>query len=130
MSTRKSQKQSSPERKVQVLAKDIRQEIARWLNHRDYGCSDPFYADGLNMNLIRNHVLYDKGEIDRLCEAHGLPVPPERYIETPPEVPDMYFAGKASGQRWQRLCALGDRLVTSRRAIPHYDPDEGQLSLF
>ena len=129
MSTRKS-RQPTPAEMVQKHAQQIMVEIAHWLNLRDYGCSDPFWPDGTNMNLTRNHVIYEKRQIDELCEAHGLPVPPERYIETPPEVPDMYFAGKASGQRWQRLCALGDRLVTSRRAVPRYDPDEGQLSLF
>lgn len=129
MSTRKSL-QPTPADMVQKHAQRIRVGIAHWLNLRDYGCSDPFWPDGTNMNLTRNHVIYEKRQIDELCEAHGLPVPPERYIETPPKVPEQYYAGARSGVRWERLRAMGDRLVTSRRAVPRYDPDEGQLSLF
>lgn len=123
-------RKQTPEQRVKDYAQEIRREIATWLNHRDYGCNDPFWADGTNMNLIRNHVIYDKRQIDELCAEHGLPVPPERHIETPPKVPDQYFAGTPSGPRWERLNAMGDRLITSRRAVPHYDPDAGQLSLF
>lgn len=29
----------------------------RWEHIRTYGCQDPFYPDGENMNLIRNHII-------------------------------------------------------------------------
>lgn len=120
----------SPERKLRSYAQDIRREIVHWCTLRDCGGNDPFWEDGTNMNLTRNHVIYAKRQIDELCGRYGLPAPAERYIETPPLVPNEYYAGPRTGPRWERLRGTGRKLVTSRRAVPAYDPDAGQMCLF
>lgn len=72
------------------LGKMISQEVERWKHLQEYGGSDPFWPDGTNMNLIRNHVIYYK----RQCEEKLAPeeFPPEYQLETPPEVSNGYMA--------------------------------------
>ncbi len=60
----------------------------RWEHLREYGGSDPSFADGVNMNLVRNHIMYYKGKIEET-----LPPYPEIYHrETPPKVDMDYIA--------------------------------------
>lgn len=60
----------------------------RWEHLRVYGGSDPSFADGVNMNLVRNHIMYFKEKIEET-----LPPYPEVYHrETPPKVDMDYIA--------------------------------------
>lgn len=60
----------------------------RWEHLRVYGGSDPSFADGVNMNLVRNHIMYYKEKIEET-----LPPYPEIYHrETPPKVDMDYMA--------------------------------------
>ena len=60
----------------------------RWEHLREYGGSDPTYSDGVNMNLVRNHIMYYKEKIEET-----LPPYPEIYHrETPPKVDMDYIA--------------------------------------
>ncbi len=68
-------KKSTPEQQLKYNAEQIMLEAARWIDHRDNGCSDPFWTDGANMNLTRNHIEYYKREIERLCNEHGFAPP-------------------------------------------------------
>ena len=47
---------------------DLINELVEYSEHfkdvYENGCSDPFYADGLNLNLIRNHIIYRKRMIE------------------------------------------------------------------
>ena len=46
----------------QLTADQIREKLAdrfdRWDEINEHGCNDPFWADGTNMNLVRNHIIY------------------------------------------------------------------------
>lgn len=83
-------------RKSEQEIKRIRKEIVRDLKHwqylREYGCQDPFWADGVNMNLTRNHIIYYKMRLRELCPDGNLPE--EYFLPTPPEVDDNYLAPK------------------------------------
>lgn len=91
------------------LRREIDREYSQWQHIRQYGCQDPFWADGVNMNLVRNHIIYFKEILSRHIggqmtledgfEVEGLP-------PTPPIVDDDYMA--LNGR-------YADRLV-SRRA--------------
>jgi hypothetical protein len=60
---------------------------ARWEHLYTQGGSDPFWADGGNLNLVRNHIIYER----RILE--GLGYFPEIYgREIPPEVDPDYMA--------------------------------------
>lgn len=52
-----------------------------------YGGSDPFWSDGCNLNLVRNHILYYKNQLKEMN-----PIPEAFYKETPPEVDQSYMA--------------------------------------
>ena len=65
-------------------------EIAIWEHLQEYGCNDPFWPDGCNMNLVRNHILSYKQQIRELCEKNNLPLPEGYYLPTPPEVSPVY----------------------------------------
>ena len=54
------------------------------------GAGDPFWEDGSNMNLVRNHIIYYK----RQCEAELLPeeYPEEYFWGLPTEVDNKYMA--------------------------------------
>lgn len=72
------------------LAEDLRTEFARWEYLSANGGSDPFYEDGFNMNLVRNHIMHDK----KICEEQlsAEDYPEEYYLDTPEKVPDSYMA--------------------------------------
>lgn len=50
------------------LAGELAESFAQWENLKEHGGSDPFYADGTNMNLVRNHIMYYK---NRMVEEYG-----------------------------------------------------------
>ena len=117
-------KKKTPEQKLKELCKEIRQEIAHWEDINRNGCNDPFWPDGCNMNLTRNHILYAKRQITALCEEYSISVPGEMYFPTPPKVNDYYMA---SLKQKRRVDMIGhpERLTTKRNKY-----DREQLSIF
>lgn len=114
----------TPEQEIKGLCRDIRREIAHWQDLNEHGGQDPFYPDGVNMNLTRNHIIYDKRQIMELCGKHGIPFPEEMYLPLPPEV-DQYYMANLKQKRRLELIGHPDRITTKRN---EYDTD--QLSLF
>ena len=66
------------------------ERFMRWENLYKNGGSDPFWADGGNLNLVRNHIIYTKRQI----EETFLPgeYPEIYYKDTPPKVDKNYMA--------------------------------------
>ena len=54
---------------AEKLGKELRDSYERWNHILQNGAGDPFWEDGLNMNLVRNHIIHYK----RQCEAELLP---------------------------------------------------------
>ena len=52
--------------------------------------SDPLYEDGFNMNIVRNHIIYDKRKCQEELEEKDYPK--EYFRETPPQVDNYYMA--------------------------------------
>lgn len=67
---------------IEKYAPQIVREINQWNYILEHGCSDPFWPDGANMNLIRNHIISYKREIAECCEATGTELPFEYYLPT------------------------------------------------
>ena len=88
---------------------------------RENGCNDPFWSDGFNLNLTRNHIIHDKTVIDEICSETDLPFPAEYYITTPPEVDDDYMANLEQKKRVERLKKFGGNLTNK---CPAYDPKQ------
>jgi hypothetical protein len=69
------------------LEQELINSFERWNNIFKYGCRDPFWADGTNLNLVRNHILDYKKQL-----AVANQFPEIYYIDTPPEVENSYIA--------------------------------------
>lgn len=111
--------------KVSECCQNIRQEIEHWKDINQNGCSDPFWPDGCNMNLTRNHIIYYQSKIREICTENRLPLPDEYYLAVPPEVDVNYMASLKQKPRVERLRQTG-RITTGR----FYRYDENQMSLF
>lgn len=72
----------------------IRHDRDRWNEIYENGTSDPFYCDGTNLNLVRNHIIYGKRQIKAFVTEHPeLTIPEEvNSVFDPDEVPDNYMA--------------------------------------
>lgn len=117
-------KKKTPEQELKELRKEIRQEIDHWEDINQNGCNDPFWPDGTNMNLTRNHIIYSKRQIAEICEEHGIPVPEEMYLPIPPVVNEYYMASLKQKRRVE-LIGHPERLITKRNKY-----DREQLSIF
>ena len=111
--------------KLRECCQDIRREIEHWKDINQNGCSDPFWPDGCNMNLTRNHIIYYQSKIREICTENRLPLPDEYYLAVPPEVDANYMANLKQKPRVERLRQTG-RITTGR----FYRHDENQMSLF
>ncbi len=72
-------------------AAELENDYARWDKVFTEGGSDPFWSDGVSLNLIRNHILYDKEQLEKQ-ESSLFGLPEVYYREIPPEVDPNYMA--------------------------------------
>lgn len=74
-------------RKVLNIEEELKSSFEQWEYLYKYGGNDPFWADGYNLNLVRNHIIHFKTQL------MGMKTLPEVfYKETPPEVDRNYMA--------------------------------------
>lgn len=79
------------------IREDLEIEFDHWDFIREHGCRDPFWPDGCNMNLIRNHIIYYYRELREVIKEPvqlslfdgGMDLRKERSV--PPEVPENYM---------------------------------------
>ena len=114
------------EEQVEELHQELFLQFIEWDKLRKHGGQDPFYGDGTNMNLTRNHIISIKQDLLQLCEHDELPK--IYYRETPPEVDDNYLApnGKYFEERKKNIEEMGDKITT---VIPE-DREKKTMSLF
>lgn len=93
---------------------DIVSEIERWKDISKNGCSDPFWQDGINMNLVRNHILYFKRKISEICEENDITLPSEYFLPTPPVVENSYMANLSQKSRVEKLRKSGQKITTNK----------------
>lgn len=58
-------------------------EYNRWKKIFDEGCSDPSYPDGVNINLVRNHILYYKNQVEQTLKDNFLAYPDSYFYPDP-----------------------------------------------
>ncbi len=104
----------TPEQLIKECVYSIIREIGVWKRIQKYGCNDPFWPDGCNMNLTRNHILSYKREISEICEENNLSLPEEYYLPTPPEVENSYMANTKQKERVKRLRQEGFSIKRKR----------------
>lgn len=89
-----AKKRKGPQETLWELTEELISEYGRWNEVYEHGTNDPTWADGVNLNLVRNHILYWKRKIEELCDAFKLPLPEAYFEATPNEVNDDYIARK------------------------------------
>ncbi len=67
---------------------ELKKEYERWNELFTHGGQDPFYTDGTNLELVRNHIMFCKKSL----EQEGGDMPEEYSWPLPPEVPQDYMA--------------------------------------
>ena len=72
-------------------AAELEKSYARWDHLKEYGGSDPFWPDGVSMNLVRNHIIYYKEQLAKQ-ENTLFELPEAYYRELPPETDCDYMA--------------------------------------
>ncbi len=77
-------------RKTEDFGATLHESFDHWEQTYKNGCHDPFYPDGVNLNLIRNHIIYYKRQIEEFYPPDEYPQ--IYYRETPPEVDQNYIA--------------------------------------
>ena len=91
---------------------ELEKAYAQWESLYKQGGSDPFYADGVNLNLVRNHILYFKRQIE---ETQPLYMNSEAYQrEPPPQVEDGYMA------RAKEIRDNAKTTLTAYKTDPYY----------
>ena len=72
------------------LTISLQDSFDRWDDLNEYGGQDPFWSDGVNMNLERNHIIYYKNQME---DKYGSGEYPDIYYrDTPPEVSSDFMA--------------------------------------
>ena len=74
------------------LEAQLIESFEHWEHLKEHGGSDPSYADGTNMNLVRNHIMYYKNKMVEEYGRHYEKYPEIFYREVPPIVNDSYMA--------------------------------------
>lgn len=117
-------KKKTPDQELKELCAYIVRERNHWNYINEHGCNDPFWPDGCNMNLTRNHIISYRKEIEVLCEEHGFPLPEEYYLKVPPVADNNYMANLKQEKRVERLVQQGNRLTRKKTKFV----DDGQLT--
>lgn len=107
---------------------ELLQNLDRWQEIKDHGCCDPSWGDGVNMNLVRNHIIYDKRRLLEICETLQEPLPKEYYLPLPPEVANNYLCkdGKYFSERKKRMEQRGDIVILNLPKVKN----TGQMEIF
>lgn len=101
-------------------------EFRNWNDLANGKCHDPFWPDGMNMNLTRGHIIYWYGYLAEKISAgvqlslFGAEFEPAGERPVPPEVPDEYMV--IDGEYPHRLDdnkAMWPRLVWGRKGEYH-----------
>lgn len=69
------------------LDEELKREYRQWEHYFAYGGSDPFWSDGCNMGLIRNHIINIKKQMEETGQLTDT-----YYRDLPPEVDRDYMA--------------------------------------
>jgi hypothetical protein len=89
---------------IEDLKRSIKASFKRWDTLHRRGGVDPFWSDGTNMNLVRNHISHDQVRLKELCKAEKVrPCPAEARLKPPPLVSHDYCApGSKAGPCQER----------------------------
>lgn len=93
------------------LEAELIQEYERWEYLREYGGSDPAWPDGVNMNLVRNHIIYLKNQIV------------DKYGDDKDKYPDCYFRELPSEVAGSYMARAGEIRDKAEQSLEIYLAD-------
>lgn len=94
----------TPKEKVIAFSLKLRERYEHWKDIFDNGCSDPFWADGVNINLVKNHIHYYKQNIEEVAGKQFDLYPEEYFFPEPLELPNNFVAvNRTQGCRGEAL---------------------------
>lgn len=112
-----AKKVNKVEKEYRNLIDDLEREFKQHANILKHGTNDPFWEDGCNLWLTRNHIIHGKRKIKELCEENNIPLPDIVNRPTPEEVPRDYMAPNSKAAR------------IAYRPSEHIEIQYGQLEL-
>lgn len=116
-SATQSRKRDGPKERLKQTVKDCLERYQHWQKLYEDGGSDPFYTDGVNLALVRNHIIYYKKQMEEACLALACDLPDVYFRTLPPEVPEGYMAKPDEIRQ------------AARETLAAYEKDENYLAL-
>ena len=113
-----AKRKPSPAVELETMTKELQTAFADWKTVYENGCNDPFWADGTNLNLIRNHIIYYKGKIEELCREFHFKAPSVFSKETPVKVSEDFLAADGKYCAMERLERLRRFKNPPKREVP------------
>lgn len=107
-------KKTGKEQKLDKLVNELAKEHERHRHIMEHGASDPFWPDGANLNLVRNHVIYYRMQIKEFCEENEIDLPGVYYIPVPPKVDNCYMARLDQTERLKRIFTDRGKITTKK----------------
>lgn len=95
-----------PKKKVPTareLSDSLVSYYRRWRDVYLNGSSDPFWEDGCNLELVRNHIIYAKKQIEQVLKDNYFLYPDAYFYPVPDHVDHKFMAV--------------DRYITCRREV-------------
>lgn len=86
-----AKKAKTPQELLYSYEEKILDSRKRWDYLKKNGGSSPFYADGCDLNLVRNHMIYYQHLMEEICRENKLSLPDSFYIDLPPLMDDSYM---------------------------------------
>lgn len=77
---------------IEDIISDLYSYFLRWKTIYLDGCQDPFWEDGVNLNLVRNRILYGKTKIEQMLGEDYIKYPDAYFFPEPPELPNDFMA--------------------------------------
>lgn len=75
------------QRELETLVAELERAYERHASILKHGTTDPFWHDGVNLGLVRSHIIYFREEVARLCDRYLLPLPEVARRPVPQEYP-------------------------------------------
>lgn len=94
------------------LGEYLLDRYTRWHTIYEEGCSDPTWEDGTNINLVRNHILITKKNIEKYLGDNFLAYPESYFYPDPIVLPNDFMAVT------RRLGCKG-KVLTATKTLPY-----------
>lgn len=93
----------------------LTESYRRWVHIFTQGCSDPTYEDGVNINLVRNHILYYKRMCEEVLKDNFIAYPDEYFYPTPENLPQDFMAVDRKAPILAGFKKTGSDIVPAKR---------------